>query len=48
MTEFEIYLAKCRAESMKGKPLTREEKQGLLGMAIAALMLIALVVFSPK
>ena len=40
MTDFEIYLAKCRAESMKRKPLTREEKQGAYAVLIAIGMLL--------
>lgn len=43
MTEFEIYLAKCRAESMKHKPLTSEEKQGAYAVLIAIGMLLLLI-----
>lgn len=45
MTDFEIYLAKCRAESMKRKPLTREERQGAYGLLIAIGMLLIVTAF---
>lgn len=48
MSEFEIYLAKCRAESMRGKPLTKQELEGVLVMVGLWITLVLMAVFLPK